>query len=105
MNPGRLLKVMGFMISVSGNMKIIMSGKCSLICLITSHLPQSSTAKSSVLMAVCPHHSPLSTTSVNSIDSNKSHTKAPSVIFSGVIQIKDLVSTSVPEELAGLSVK
>ena len=96
---------MDSMINASGNTKITMSGKCSPISLITSHSQQLLKAKSLVPMVVCHHHLPLSMTFVNSIDSNKCLIKVQFVIFCGVIQTKDSVSTSVQEEPVGLSAK
>ena len=105
MNPDQSLKATDFMTNALGNTKITMSGKCLQIFLITSHLQQWLKVKFLVLMVVCLHHSLLLMTFVNLIDSNKYRTKVRFVIFCGVIQIKDSVLMSVPEEQAGLSAR
>lgn len=105
MNLGPSPKVMDSMTNVSGNTKITMYGKCSLISSIISHSLALSKVKSSVLMAVCRPHSPLSMIFVNSIDFRKFHMRVQFVIFCGVILMKGSVSMSVPEEQDGLSAR
>lgn len=100
-----LLKTTGFTTNVFENTKIRILGKCSLIFLTTFHLQLSFKDKFSELMEVFLQTSLLLMIFENLTDFRKFLMKDQSVIYYGVILMRDSALIQALEELGGLSDK
>ena len=86
--------------SASENTATLMYGNSSLSYSITCHWPPWSRTRFSAFTVASPQASTHLTRSVNWIACRRHLTKVPSVIFSGLTPMTDVVGASLPEVLA-----